>query len=83
MYPEDLAALENPVDESVIDSLRNRMEMGESYSFIGDILLSLNSNEIKQEFSNEVGNRTKLQGRIRHIHISTHKVYVYILAQHQ
>lgn len=55
MYPEDLAALENPVDESILDSLRNRIETGESYSFIGDILLSLNSNDIKQEFSNEVG----------------------------
>lgn len=54
MYPEDLAALENPVDENIIESLRHRILMGESYSFIGDILLSLNSNEIKQEFPQEV-----------------------------
>ncbi|ALC38813.1 ninaC [Drosophila busckii] len=63
MYPEDLAALENPVDESVLDSLRNRMEMGESYSFIGDILLSLNSNELKQEFSNEFHAKYRFKSR--------------------
>jgi len=54
MYPEDLAALENPVDESIIESLRHRIMTGGSYSFIGDILLSLNSNEIKEEFPPEV-----------------------------
>lgn len=54
MYPEDLAALEDPVEEAIIDSLRSRLEMGGSYSFIGDILLSLNSNDLAEEFSDEV-----------------------------
>ncbi|XP_017859556.1 PREDICTED: neither inactivation nor afterpotential protein C [Drosophila arizonae] len=63
MYPEDLAGIDNPTDESILDSLRNRMEMGESYSFIGDILLSLNSNELKQEFSNDFHAKYKFKSR--------------------
>ncbi|KAH8248818.1 hypothetical protein KR032_003465 [Drosophila birchii] len=63
MYPEDLAALENPVDDSIIESLRHRIMMGESYSFIGDILLSLNSNEIKQEFPQEFHAKYRFKSR--------------------
>nr|AAA28721.1 ninaC long protein [Drosophila melanogaster] len=63
MYPEDLAALENPVDENIIESLRHRILMGESYSFIGDILLSLNSNEIKQEFPQEFHAKYRFKSR--------------------
>ncbi|XP_005188793.2 neither inactivation nor afterpotential protein C [Musca domestica] len=53
MFPEDLAAIENPADDVVLECLRNRMELGNSYSFIGDILLSLNSNELQNEFPPE------------------------------
>ncbi|XP_034666506.1 neither inactivation nor afterpotential protein C [Drosophila subobscura] len=63
MYPEDLAALENPVDESIIDSLRNRMTTGESFSFIGDILLSLNSNELPSEFPPEFHAKYRFKSR--------------------
>ncbi|KAH8412845.1 hypothetical protein KR009_006225, partial [Drosophila setifemur] len=63
MYQEDLAALENPVDESIIESLRNRMMNGESFTFIGDILLSLNSNEIKKEFSPEFHAKYRFKSR--------------------
>ncbi|KAI8041867.1 hypothetical protein M5D96_003162 [Drosophila gunungcola] len=63
MYPEDLAALENPVDESIIESLRHRIIMGGSYSFIGDILLSLNSNEIKDEFPPEFHAKYRFKSR--------------------
>ncbi|XP_037708144.1 neither inactivation nor afterpotential protein C [Drosophila subpulchrella] len=63
MYPEDLAALENPVDESIIESLRHRIMTGGSYSFIGDILLSLNSNEIKEEFPPEFHAKYRFKSR--------------------
>lgn len=53
MYQEDLAAIENPVEETILENLRIRLEMGNSYSFIGDILLSLNSNDLENEFSEE------------------------------
>ena len=56
MYPEDLAAIENPVEESIMESLQHRLDLGGSYSFIGDILLSLNSNEIPNELPEEVHN---------------------------
>lgn len=54
MYPEDLAAIENPTEEMILESLRNRMELGGSYSFIGDVLLSLNSNDLQTDFDEEV-----------------------------
>ncbi|XP_030383362.1 neither inactivation nor afterpotential protein C [Scaptodrosophila lebanonensis] len=63
MYPEDLAALENPVDETILDSLRNRMALGGSYSFIGDILLSLNSNDLSEEYTEEFHAKYKFKSR--------------------
>lgn len=53
MYSEDLAAIENPTEQLILDCLRKRIEMGSTYSFIGDILLSLNSNDLEPEFSPE------------------------------
>ncbi|KAL5282534.1 MYO3A family protein [Megaselia abdita] len=49
IYHEDLAAISEPTEEKVNKTLQARMAMGYSYSFIGDILLSLNSNDIKEE----------------------------------
>ncbi|XP_036345355.1 neither inactivation nor afterpotential protein C-like, partial [Rhagoletis pomonella] len=63
MYPEDLAAIENPTEELISDSLRNRMELGGSYSFIGDILLSLNSNDLQLDFDEEFHIKYKFKSR--------------------
>lgn len=45
MYVEDLAAIEPLSDDAILDEIRNKMKIGMSYSFIGDILLSMNPNQ--------------------------------------
>lgn len=49
MYAEDLAALEKISEETIVEELKQRLSRGESYTFIGDVLLSLNSNEMPVE----------------------------------
>ncbi|XP_037957522.1 neither inactivation nor afterpotential protein C isoform X2 [Teleopsis dalmanni] len=63
MYPEDLAAIENPVEDLILESLRHRIELGGNYSFIGDILLSLNSNSLADSFSEEFHSKYKFKSR--------------------
>lgn len=45
MHVEDLAALDRLTDESMLDELKNRYSLGEYYTFIGDVLLSINPNK--------------------------------------
>lgn len=45
LYVEDLAALERMNDETILEELKNRYKIGSTYTFIGDILLSLNPNK--------------------------------------
>lgn len=47
MYVEDLAALEPLSDDGLLDEIRNRLKVGETYSFIGDVLLSMNPNKLQ------------------------------------
>lgn len=55
MHHEDLAALERLTDETVMDEIKARMKTGETYSFVGDVLLSINPNrEIPQVFDRKV-----------------------------
>lgn len=54
MFTEDLAAIENPSDEKVVDLLGNRLKRGNFYTFIGDILLSLNSNDMAEQHDDQV-----------------------------
>lgn len=54
MYVEDLAALEKLTEENIIEQLQYRMENGESYTFIGDVLISLNSNDLPKDFKKSV-----------------------------
>ncbi|KAL9925896.1 STKc_myosinIII_N_like and MYSc_Myo21 domain-containing protein ninaC [Glossina fuscipes fuscipes] len=49
MYPEDLAAVENPTEEIILDILRSRVESSNTYSFIGDVLLSINTNDYQEQ----------------------------------
>lgn len=45
MVVEDLAALDNINDESVLDELEERLKLKLFHSFVGDILLILNPYE--------------------------------------
>ncbi|KAG5898728.1 hypothetical protein JTB14_020922 [Gonioctena quinquepunctata] len=53
MYDEDLAALTPITEREVLDLLEKRFEMGQFYSSIGDILLSLNPNEMLNLYGKE------------------------------
>lgn len=54
MCAEDLAALDKVTEESIVEELKQRLAHGESYTFVGDVLLSLNSNEMPVEFPKSV-----------------------------
>lgn len=54
MLPEDVCALEKLTEERMSDLLKQRLEKGDSYSFAGDVLISLNSNELPKQFSRAV-----------------------------
>ncbi|XP_033207351.1 neither inactivation nor afterpotential protein C isoform X2 [Belonocnema kinseyi] len=45
MFTEDLAALENPTEEIILNELHERLKLGFFQTFVGDILLILNPNE--------------------------------------
>lgn len=38
MFVEDLAAIEPLSDDAILDEVKNRLKVGSSYTFIGDIL---------------------------------------------
>ncbi|XP_055545200.1 neither inactivation nor afterpotential protein C [Wyeomyia smithii] len=50
MYVEDLAALENITEETVLEELIHRYKRGSSYTFVGDVLVSMNTNEQVPEY---------------------------------
>lgn len=54
MIVEDLAALDKISEERILDELQFRMEKGDSYTYVGDVLLSLNSNEIPAKYPRSV-----------------------------
>lgn len=54
MYEEDLASLPTLTENKVLTLLERRLEMGECYSFIGDVLLYLNPNERRDVYGKEV-----------------------------
>jgi myosin III len=57
MYVEDLAALEPLSDDGLLEEMKNRLKIGESYSFIGDVLLSMNPNKTSKTFDRKVCQR--------------------------
>ncbi|CAH1176110.1 unnamed protein product [Phaedon cochleariae] len=63
MYEEDLAALPTINEREVLDLLQKRFDLGQCYSFIGDILLSLNPNEKKKMFGKEFHQRYQSKSR--------------------
>lgn len=54
MYVEDLAALDPLSDDALVNELKNRLKQGESYSFIGDVLLSINPNKSYPAYDRKV-----------------------------
>lgn len=54
MFIEDLAALEKVSEELIAEEIKNRLKKGHSYTFIGDVLLSVNSNEMSTDFPKSV-----------------------------
>lgn len=54
MFIEDLAALEKVSEETIAEEIRSRLKKGHSYTFIGDVLLSINSNEMPTVFPKSV-----------------------------
>lgn len=63
LYSEDLAAIENPVEDNILEHLSNRIKGGHSYSFIGDILVSLNSNDLPLKYDQEFHQKYKFKSR--------------------
>ncbi|XP_057665363.1 neither inactivation nor afterpotential protein C isoform X1 [Diorhabda carinulata] len=63
IYEEDLAAL-NPISErDILELLEKRVELGEYYTYIGDILLSLNPNETKRIYGTEFHEKYQFKSR--------------------
>lgn len=54
MIVEDLCAMERLSEEKISDLLKQRLRRGDPYTFAGDVLISLNSNELPTEFSRTV-----------------------------
>lgn len=54
MFVEDLAAVEPLSDDTLLEVIRNRSKMGSNYSFIGDVLLSMNPNKVCPTYDNKV-----------------------------
>lgn len=54
MIVEDLSALDRISEDRIITELRDRLLHGEPYTFIGDVLLSINSNELPTEYPRSV-----------------------------
>lgn len=54
MYSEDLAALEPLSDDGLLDEIKNRLKVGETYSFVGDVLLSMNPNKKPPTYDRKV-----------------------------
>lgn len=54
MFVEDLSAMDKLTDDRIIDEIKQRLMKGESYSFIGDVLVSVNSNELPNQYPRSV-----------------------------
>lgn len=56
MLSEDLAGLEILTEDTILDELHDRLRRGEFQTFIGDILVILNPNEIQDIYDDRVLN---------------------------
>ncbi|XP_072378886.1 neither inactivation nor afterpotential protein C [Diabrotica undecimpunctata] len=63
MYEEDLAALHPISEREILELLEKRAEMGEYYTYVGDILLSLNPNERRLIYGTEFHEKYQFKSR--------------------
>ena len=61
MFSEDLAALENLTEDSILNELHERLKIGSFHTFVGDILLLLNPNEELDIYGPKVSHIFKIQ----------------------
>lgn len=64
MHTEDLAALEDVTEDTVLYELQERNKKGQNYTFIGDILLFLNPNVEQDIYGLEVSTSVCSYGEI-------------------
>lgn len=57
MYVEDLAAIENLTEDTLLSELKGRMELGYFQTFVGDVLLILNPNEMEDLYTDTVSEK--------------------------
>lgn len=50
MFVEDLAALETVSEETILEELIQRYKSGSTYTFVGDVLISMNANQPPPEY---------------------------------
>lgn len=66
MHLEDLAALKDVSEDTVLGELQNRHMDGHSYTFVGDVLLYVNPNQDEPIYEKKViSRRTVLNTRLR------------------
>lgn len=58
MFTEDLAALDYLTEDTMLDELHERFRQGHFQTFVGDVLVILNPNEIQDIYGNLVSNNT-------------------------
>ncbi|OAD59027.1 Neither inactivation nor afterpotential protein C [Eufriesea mexicana] len=63
MFMEDLAALENLTEDTILDELHERLRQGYYHSFIGDILLILNPNEQQDIYGSDYHTKYQFKSR--------------------
>ncbi|GAB0088953.1 Neither inactivation nor afterpotential protein C [Sergentomyia squamirostris] len=78
MYVEDLAAMERITEESILNEINCRLMEGYSYTFVGDVLLSLNSNDLTLDYHDNFHSKYKSKSRsdnVPHIFSVADKAY--------
>ncbi|XP_055680754.1 neither inactivation nor afterpotential protein C isoform X2 [Lutzomyia longipalpis] len=63
MYVEDLSAMERITEESILNEINCRLMNGQSYTFVGDVLLSVNSNDLSTDIPLNIHSKYKFKSR--------------------
>ncbi|XP_059618004.1 neither inactivation nor afterpotential protein C [Phlebotomus argentipes] len=63
MYVEDLSAMERLTEESILNELHCRLNDGHSYTFAGDVLISINSNDLSIDYPTSFHSKYKFKCR--------------------
>ncbi|XP_015118625.1 neither inactivation nor afterpotential protein C [Diachasma alloeum] len=63
MLHEDLAALETLTEDTILDELHERLRRGHFQTFVGDILVILNPNEIQDIYGNDYHEKYNFKSR--------------------